>query len=266
METKRSKINNQFKSMISLVGEVNSVIVVGPPGIGKTHGITEKIESLGQHATFVKGTSSAIVLYQRLWQTRGPNFTLVIDDCDSLLTDRAALNVLKSALDTYDVRTVQWNTQNNILRANDIPQEFQYEGKVVFITNTDLTAPPAKWKPHWEAFVSRSYYIDLDIKTIEDKLERCRMVVEGGMFTGKMKTDDVRCVFGYLETFAPYFREVSLRTVLQLSELKEKFPDTWEQKATLAMVDPPSRAAERFKGTADLNFNRDNDVIDLEAV
>jgi hypothetical protein len=263
-----AKINNKFTEMLDLVGNVNGMIVVGPPGIGKTHGVSEKLGQLGQNVTVVKGTASAFVLYQRLWQTRGENFTLVIDDCDGLLTDLNAINLLKAALDTYDVRTVQWNTANTMLAANGIPQLFQYEGKVIFITNQCLRNPKPKWKPHWDALMSRALYIDLELDTIEAKLTRCRMVVENGMLTNVLSHSEICQLFSYMETYADCFREVSLRTIKRLVELRTKFPNNWEKKAVLSMDDAPMSAMSRFKGTTKLNFktSKQPKIIKLKKV
>jgi len=92
-------------------GDVRSMIVTGPPGVGKSFGV-EKV--LSKHDVFadvandsklkkyevVKGAMSAIGLYKKLYEFSDKKSILVFDDCDSVLLDDLSLNILKAALDS----------------------------------------------------------------------------------------------------------------------------------------------------------------------
>ena len=100
-------------------GDVRAMIVSGPPGVGKSHGV-EKV--LGKHdliATLgdrpakyevVKGAMSAIGLYCKLYKMADKGKVVVFDDCDSIFNDELSLNILKAALDSKKKRTINWNT------------------------------------------------------------------------------------------------------------------------------------------------------------
>ena len=103
-------------------GDVRSMIVTGPPGVGKSFGV-EKV--LSKHDVFadvandsklkkyevVKGAMSALGLYSKLYEYSDKKSILVFDDCDSVLLDDLSLNILKAALDSGKKRMIHWNTE-----------------------------------------------------------------------------------------------------------------------------------------------------------
>ena len=92
--------------------------------------------------------------------------TLVFDDCDSVLKDPVALNLLKSALDSFGKRYISWNAET---RGDDsLPTSFEFKGQIVFITNVSLDRLD-------QAVRSRSMCIDLTMSAA-DKLERMEAV------------------------------------------------------------------------------------------
>lgn len=66
------------------------------------------------------------------------NKIIVFDDCDSMWSDEGLINVLKNTLDTSGRGMVQWSMP---LKGNpekgepDIPANYQFSGKMIFITN-----------------------------------------------------------------------------------------------------------------------------------
>ena len=81
----------------------------------------------------IKGFSTAKGLYRSLFEGNG--MTLVFDDCDSVLKDPVALNLLKGALDSYGERYISWNAD---IRDEDLPRSFKFTGSIVFISNKDM--------------------------------------------------------------------------------------------------------------------------------
>jgi hypothetical protein len=100
--------------------QIKGMIVSGPPGIGKSYGVET---SLMKYSTFddiagnkrkfevVKGAMSAIGLYKKLYEHADRGHVVCFDDCDVILYDDLALNLLKAALDTGRKRTLQWGTE-----------------------------------------------------------------------------------------------------------------------------------------------------------
>ena len=115
-------------------GDVRAMIVTGPPGVGKSFGVEEVLakddlfDMMGQRKPkyeIVKGAMSAIGLYSKLYQFSDAKNILVFDDCDSILLDDIALNILKAALDSSKKRTISWNTDSRLLRSEGIPDKFE---------------------------------------------------------------------------------------------------------------------------------------------
>ena len=163
-------------------GDVRAMIVSGPPGVGKSHGV-EKV--LGKHdliATLgdrpskyevVKGAMSAIGLYCKLYKMADKDNVIVFDDCDSIFSDELSLNILKAALDSKKKRTIHWNTDSYKLRNEGVPDSFNFEGSAIFITNLKFdNVKSAKMRDHLTALESRCHYIDLAIDTDREKLLR----------------------------------------------------------------------------------------------
>ena len=125
-------------------GIVRAMIVSGPPGVGKSFGVEEVLQKDDLFNTIaekkpryeiVKGASSAIGLYSKLYEYSKPKNVLVFDDCDDILMDELSLNLLKGALDSSKRRWIAWNTDSRILRSEGIPDRFEFSGSAIFITN-----------------------------------------------------------------------------------------------------------------------------------
>ena len=89
-------------------GDVRAMIVSGPPGVGKSHGVEEvldrykTLEALGGTRKYevIKGAMSPIGLYCKLYGMADKGNVVVFDDCDSIFQDDLSLNILKAALCT----------------------------------------------------------------------------------------------------------------------------------------------------------------------
>jgi ATPase family associated with various cellular activities (AAA) len=88
-------------------GDVRAMIVSGPPGVGKSHGVEEVLdrykmmETMGGKKTHevIKGAMSPIGLYCKLFKMSEAGNVVVFDDCDSIFQEELSLNILKAALD-----------------------------------------------------------------------------------------------------------------------------------------------------------------------
>jgi hypothetical protein len=231
-------------------GDVRAMIVTGPPGVGKSFGV-EKV--LSKHDVFadvandsklkkyeiVKGAMSAIGLYSKLHEFSDKKSILVFDDCDSVLLDDLSLNILKAALDTSKKRTIHWNTDSRLLRSEGVPNSFEFKGGCIFITNIKFDhVKSKKLKDHLEALESRCHYLDLTIDTEREKLLRIRQVVtECGMLDSYDLTDAQKVeVVDFVDTNRARMRELSLRTVLKVADLRTSFPDKWQAVAEVTCM------------------------------
>jgi hypothetical protein len=225
-------------------GDVRAMIVSGPPGVGKSFGV-EAV--LGKHDTFaniagneklkkyeiVKGAMSAIGLYSKLYQYSDSKNILVFDDCDSILLEDLSLNILKAALDSSKKRTIHWNTDSALLRREGVPNSFEYKGGCIFITNIKFeNVKSKKLRDHLEALESRCHYIDLTIDTEREKMLRIKQIVGDGMLEVYEFSDSEKAeVINFIDKNKKLLRELSLRMVLKVADLRKSFPDRWEAVA-----------------------------------
>ena len=223
-------------------GDVKSMIVTGPPGVGKSYGV-EKV--LSKHDVFadvandsklkkyevVKGAMSAIGLYSKLYEFSDKKSILVFDDCDSVLQDELSLNILKAALDSGKKRMIHWNTDSRLLRSEGVPNSFEFKGGAIFITNIKFeNVRSKKLKDHLEALESRCHYLDLTIDTTREKLLRIKQVVRD---TGMLDDYDIEDwakleVVDFIVANAKRMRELSLRMVLKVADIRASMPHNWK--------------------------------------
>jgi len=223
-------------------GDVRAMIVSGPPGVGKSHGV-EKV--LGKHDILtdlsggpkkyevVKGAMSAIGLYCKLFAFAEKDNVIVFDDCDSVLLDDLSLNILKAALDSKKSRKIHWNTDSHKLRNEGVPDCFEFKGSAIFITNIKFeNVKSKKLKDHLEALESRCHYVDLTIDTEREKMLRIKQIIGDGMLEDYELTEDVESeIVDFIDSNKKRLRELSLRTVLKVADLAKAFPQSWEAMA-----------------------------------
>jgi|GEM_PF-1995171 len=213
-EKKYSDPNLVFDDIVNLTkivatGGANGLIVAGMAGIGKTFGVETTMQSIlgspnGPTAKWRhrKGAKlSPFGLYMDLFMNRS-DMTLVYDDSDSVWNDKDSVNILKSAIDTYKVRTVSWpsratvnlelmepeekeeymnslydamkNTPEDVGTKIKLPSEFDFSSRIIFISNM----PGAKFDsdPNLSAIKSRSFFMDVQLKR-EDLINRIKTIL-----------------------------------------------------------------------------------------
>ena len=234
-------LNEMTKACVN--GDIRAMIVSGPPGVGKSFGVEREIEKAtlfdklaGKRlrAEVVKGSATPIGLYQVLYKYSDTNCVLVFDDCDSILLDDVALNLLKGALDSSKKRTISWLSESSALRREGIPDRFEFKGSVIFITNLKFDAMKSqKFRDHLDALQSRCHYLDLTLDTMRDKVLRIKQIAKDGVLFADY--DFEPCVqdeiVEFMEANQNRLREMSLRMALKIADLRKSFADNWKRMA-----------------------------------
>lgn len=234
-------LTEMSKACIS--GDIRAMIVSGPPGVGKSFGVEaeidkaclfDKIASKRLRAEVVKGSATPIGLYQTLYKYSDPNSVVVFDDCDSILLDDVALNLLKGALDSGKKRKISWLSESSILRREGIPDQFEFKGSVIFITNLKFDKMKSqKLRDHLDALQSRCHYLDLTLDTMRDKILRIKQIARDGVLFQdydfeQFQQDDI---LEFMNTNQNRLREMSLRMALKIADLVKSFPAKWRLMA-----------------------------------
>jgi hypothetical protein len=223
--TNEFDINQRFGFLNDLTtmvvsGVTPSLVVCGQGGLGKTHSVTKTIEENNLESdeyVFFKGYSTARGLYNTLFDNNGK--LIIFDDCDSVLDDKVAVNILKSALDSYEKRTISWMAKMN--KSEIYPQQFDFTGRIIFISNKSKDKID-------EAILTRSLTVDLTM-TPDDKVARMESIL--GNILPEYDMEDKMSALDFLKSVK---EEVSLnmRMLIMVTKMCVQYPETWRNLAT----------------------------------
>jgi predicted AAA+ superfamily ATPase len=227
----------------TVTGDIRAMIVSGPPGVGKSFGVEQEIDKATMfdklagkrlRAEVVKGSATPIGLYQTLYKYSDANCVVVFDDCDSILLDDVALNLLKGALDSGKKRKISWLSESSSLRREGIPDSFEFKGSAIFITNLKFDKMKSqKLRDHLDALQSRCHYLDLTLDTMRDKILRIKQIAKDGVLFADYDFDDVTQddIINFMNDNQNRLREMSLRMAIKIADLRKSFPANWKRMA-----------------------------------
>ncbi len=240
-------------------GNLRSFVVSGAAGVGKTFALETELEDLMDNTgetpcKFISGGISAVGLYMALYQMRKGGI-LVLDDCDDVFYDDTAINLLKKVLDTSSRRRASWQKKSDWCYIRDfnldldgepddndkLPNWFDFDGQVVFLTNEPLYAKSQKdnkMAPHYKALISRSLYLDLTLQSVTDRIIRIRDVFMTKMVPnlGISKAQATEILEFTLENKDLYL-DLSLRMMVHQSNLLLADSKNWKDDArTMLMI------------------------------
>lgn len=237
-------INKRFEFVQDLVEMVAtkkcaSAIITGEGGLGKSHTVLatlrkaglKEIQTLdlgtnvvGKTFVVIKGFSTAKGLYRALYENK--NGLIVFDDCDSVLQDSDALQLLKGALDSYDERWITWNTSS---MADSLPRSFKFSGGVIFISNLSQTKID-------QAVRTRAMCIDLSMSA-DQKITRMEHIVKSDDFLPEIDAAHKADALKLLKEFKDEARELSLRSLISVARIRaNKSGSEWRDLAVYMLV------------------------------
>lgn len=232
-------------SQATINNTVRSLVVSGSPGTGKSFGVLKLIEKKKKEddsfvAIELKGTVSPIMLFATLYQCKDKNSILLLDDCDAIVEDVETLNMVKAATDSSSKRFISYTKLSSYLEEQGIPNTFEFCGSVIYLSNINFAKEmerKSKLAPHIAAFVSRSHYIDVSLETNREKLIRILTVVNSKEFEieHNISSDDVKELVDYIKENCESFRELSIRLVAKMVDLKKSFASDWQRIARVTL-------------------------------
>jgi len=227
----------------TIAGDVRAMIVVGPPGVGKSYGVEKQLEHSGLFDKLsgrkikyevIKGAMTPIGLYCTLYKHSDKNNVLVFDDCDSVFQDDLSLNILKAALDSGKKRRIYWNSDSAMLRREGVPDMFDFKGACIFITNLQFSnLKSKKLQDHLEALQSRCHFLDLTLNTMRDRFLRIKQIYrKGELFADyDFSQEQGDMVIEFMEQNQTRLREMSLRMALKIADLTRVSESNWRALA-----------------------------------
>lgn len=242
-------INERFgfvEKLIKMVagGVQNSAVITGQGGLGKTFTVMKTLKSAGiedynevirrslpgtrlhmnKMYVTIKGYSTPKGLYRTLYENN--DAVIVFDDCDSILKDPVALNILKGALDSYGKRIISWNSES-FGKDDELPRSFDFTGKVIFISNMDQNNID-------QAIRSRSMMIDLSM-TDDQKIDRMEYIASTSEFMPEYDANIKRDALALIRELKEEAKEISLRTLISISKIRAANPKDYKDLATYVL-------------------------------
>lgn len=217
-------------------GVIRSLIVSGSPGVGKSYNVEKIMNNLPERlsSVTVSGFIRATGLFKILFENCAKGCTVIIDDCDSIFSDITCLNILKSATDTKNVRTITWGSETKFedCDGTELPRSFEFHGTVIILTNIDIDAASRdsnKNAVHIAAMLSRSCYIDLGLNSNRALFLHLKSVVQNGMLSSQNIDYQTEIdLLYFVESNLEELREISLRTIMKLAALIRIDPKGWK--------------------------------------
>lgn len=237
-------INTRFSFVEKVVKMVGtgvqaSAVITGEGGLGKSFTVLKTLKAMGmvdindivpgqavnpkKVFTQIKGFSTAKNMFRTLYENNGS--TIIFDDCDSILKDAIAINILKAALDSYDKRVITWGAE--MRGDDDLPRSFEFTGKIVFISNLNQNKID-------QAIRSRSMLIDLSM-TQDQKLDRMEHLITCSDFMPEYSVAIKKDAIALIRQLKDTAREISLRTLITVSKIRATAGDDWAELAEYTM-------------------------------
>jgi hypothetical protein len=125
-----------------------------------------------------------------------------------------------------------------MLHSEGIPDRFDFKGSVIFITNIKFEhVRSKKLKDHLDALESRCHYLDLTMDTQRDKFLRIKQIVRDGMLDSYDFEDGAaQEIVDFMWEQKNRLRELSLRTVLKIADLRKMSEHNWKRLAETTIL------------------------------
>ena len=232
-----NSVSNYIKHIAT--GDHRSLIVNGPPGVGKSAMVTgflakNKVSS----QKVITGHMTLLSLYHALYQHKDRGQVLVLDDVDSVFSKQEGLNILKAAMDTTDQRVISWESTTAKLNALGLPTRFNFNGSVVLISNVGFGGAMTKNLAHLNALKDRSFCIPIADGGSKSAYKQIAYMVYRHNMLAKYNfpNDVVLELLEYINENLDNLYTISLRTMIKLAEVYRLNPSGWRDDADAAFI------------------------------
>jgi len=212
-------INKYIEILLS--SDIHCFILKGPPGIGKTTAVLNKLGDVGliedTNFYYINGHITPLKLYEFLSSTRileDPKVVL-LDDVDSIIKNKTSMGILKGALsEARGKRIVSYESSSTKVES----RSFEFTGKVIIIVNSIYRNEAL------ESLLDRGIFYDMEVspKELAEYINKNIETFGGELLTTDEKTTVWDKVKRFVET--PGF---SLRTLNRAFMFYHHDKDLW---------------------------------------
>lgn len=216
-----------------------SALIYGKPGTGKTTLVQKALHRNGlvQDRDYLIARShiTPAMLYVALYHTRRKGQFLVMDDCDTILSSEIGLNMLKAATD-QTFREIRYDSTYNLRGVvEEIPNHFEYHGRVIITTNIQPHKGRGKLAQHMNAIRSRCVSFALTSENNMDAYAHLfHLIYDNDMLKESFpslewdkKIDVLKFILKHIDDI----RMLDLRKPQHIVQTMLKHPTAWKRKA-----------------------------------
>ena len=227
-----------FRSMYEfidlLLGDsqyTQGAILYGDAGIGKTHSLEKRLAKAKAEYALFNSYSTPLALYELLYRNNGPGKLVILDDVNTLLHDKKAVAILKSALfSPSGQRLITYSSTAKVLEDRGIPPSFIFTGRIFILLNEI----PQTLRETFQALLSRVYSYEVKL-SLQEKVDLVRIVFEGTEVFGLSKGEKMVVLQLLLKSLDfSNCHKFNVRTALRAAEIYKKLG---EERATPLIFD-----------------------------
>lgn len=250
-EEKRQHIIERFECMMDNYeciadpfNPIKSMTITGASGVGKSFNIINRLKSDDERGMvnfhYLNGKCTTLGLFMAIWEARQVGSVLLLDDVD-VYDNEDKINLLKAALESDDERIMTYKTSSKVLADAGIPQQFDFNGKIIFITNKDLvkiSKGNTDLAPHVSAIMTRGVFVDLCLHDNESIMIHIETIMSTTNIVKRYVSDsDAVEILDFMVENAVKLRSPSLRLPVQLAGLVKAHGPKWRTIANNTMLE-----------------------------
>jgi hypothetical protein len=213
------KLLHQYTQAV-VRGEQRGFLLVGDPGLGKSFNVPQCVDP--EITEYAPSHNSPLGFYDFVHSNSTK--LIIIDDSANGFRDAKIQAFIKAMLWANPVTkkyTVAWRSTSSALESRGLPEEFDFEGKLIFIANEIPN------NVHARAIESRMLTYRFDL-TFEERKVLLSIVAERNGFDPLTK-DQIQEIVTFLNQRAnPSCRNFDLRLLSKAAGLFKQFPGDWE--------------------------------------
>jgi uncharacterized protein YlzI (FlbEa/FlbD family) len=203
-----TKLHQSLKMISSRNTHLNSLIIHGRGGLGKTSGVVKNIEKLGINYSTFMGKFTTLGFWNFIQEEceKGTDL-LLLDDCTNLLSNETILGFLKGLTG----KSSDGNTVEISYADQSGTRKINFNSSVCIITNTIKKSAISS---DLDAVKDRAIFLEYDL-SYQELLSKMREIVDGDAYSGLSK-EVKREVFKLIEKYSsPLTPDLSLRTLIK---------------------------------------------------
>jgi hypothetical protein len=246
------RVNDRFET-IQKVAEVfvtgnsaqKGLLVSGDAGTGKSWWIKQAFVKTDTttRVDYCKSRSfTAPAFYAKLWENRNPGDVVVFDDCSLSSMGgenfRKLTDFLKGALElTSGPRMLGYEaaSQNQLFRELGVEREFDFQGSIIWITNTSFEKLAKKFGDHWEAIERRFIPVEVKLTKEEKYMYTSYLITDLDMlgencdsYEGGYPEDIIEETLDFLDSNYENFKDITPGVAIKIADTMHQFPTMYE--------------------------------------